>query len=152
MRHNHQTILGCGMMQAYLYFGRLYGLGCAQIWKSWCDDLVLNATYWGHAPENSPNYEPRTFLEVADMLHYQGLSTKDQEGTRNWPLSSMRFLSLRDSFGLPSCYGDCWDWSEFDSLAGWVAGEANHSRGARRIALLESIFEQLDFVTSCRQR
>ena len=43
-------------------------------------------------------------------------------------------------------------WSEFDSLAGWVAGEANHSRGARRIALLESIFEQLDFVTSCRQR
>jgi hypothetical protein len=36
-------------------------------------------------------------------------------------------------------------WSEFDSLAGWVAGEANPSRG-------EDIFEQLDCVTSCRQR
>ena len=116
MRHNHQTILGTGLMQAYVYFGRLYGLGRAQMWKSWCDDLVLNATYWGHAPENSPNYEPRTFLEVADMLHYQGLSTKGQEGTRNWPAAAARFLAVRDSFGLPACYGDCWDWAESDSL------------------------------------
>lgn len=116
MRHNHQTILGTGLMQAYLYFGRLYGLGRAQMWKSWCDDTALNATYWGHAPENSPNYEPRTFLEVADMLHYQGLTAKGQEGTRNWPAAAVRFLAIRDSFGLPSCYGDCWDWAESDSL------------------------------------
>jgi hypothetical protein len=116
MRHNHQTILGAGLMQAYIYFGRLYGLGRATMWKSWCDDLILNATYWGRAPENSPNYEPRTFLEVADMLHYQGLSTKGQEGTRNWPAAAARFLAVRDSFGLPACYGDCWDAGEFGSL------------------------------------
>ena len=116
MRHNHQTILGAGLMQAYLYFGRLYGLGRASMWRAYCDDLILNGTWWGHAPENSPNYELRTFLEVADMLHYQGLSTKGQEGTRNWPLAAARFLAVRDSFGLPACYGDCWDWSEFGSL------------------------------------
>lgn len=109
MRHNHQTILGCGLMQAYLYFRRLYGLGRADTWKAWCDDVIANATYWGHAPENSPNYEPRTFLETADMLHYQGLSSRGRSGTANWPAAAMRLLAVTDSFALPSAYGDCWD-------------------------------------------
>jgi hypothetical protein len=116
MRHNHQTIRGCGMMQAYLYFGRLYGLGRAQIWKSWCDGLIAEATAWGHAPENSPNYEPRTFLEQGDMIRWQGLSTKGQEGTKWWPEAAMRFMAWRDSFALPACYGDCWSADEFESM------------------------------------
>jgi len=108
MRHNHQTILGCGLMQAYLYYGRLYGLGRAKMWKSWCDDLIANGTRWGHAPENSPNYEPLTFMEVADMLRCQGLSTKGPEGTRTWPEAALRLYASYDSFSLPGCYGDCW--------------------------------------------
>ena len=35
-------------------------------------------------------------------------------------------------------------WTDFDSLAGWVASEANHSRGARKIELLDNIFEELE--------
>ena len=116
MRHNHQTIRGCGMMQAYLYYGRLYGLGRVQIWKSWCDGLITEATAWGHAPENSPNYEPRTFLEQGDMIRCQGLSTKGPEGTKLWPEAAMRFMAWRDSFGLPACYGDCWANDEFQSM------------------------------------
>jgi hypothetical protein len=117
MRHNHQTILGCGLMQAYLYFSRLYSLGRADMWKSWCDTLIDNATYWGHAPEDSANYEPGTFLEVRDLLHYQGLSTRGPEGTHAWPETALRFAAIRDSFGLPAAYGDCWDVTESSRLA-----------------------------------
>jgi hypothetical protein len=113
MRHNHQTILACGMMQSYLYYWRHYKLGRAKMWKKWCDDLVENGTRWGHAPEDSANYEAGTFLQVADMLHYQGLSTKGAKGTEEWPNTALRFTAIRDSFSLPSAYGDCW--STFDS-------------------------------------
>ena len=116
MRHNHQTILGCGLMQAYLYYSRLYNLECAQMWKMHCDELIANGTGWGHAPEDTPNYEPRTFIEVADMIHYQGLSTKGVLGTEMWPQTALRFLAIRDSFSLPSCYGDCWDNREYGNM------------------------------------
>ncbi|MFC1716690.1 hypothetical protein ACFL6S_23685 [Candidatus Poribacteria bacterium] len=116
MRHNHQTILGCGLMRAYLYYSRLYDLDYAQMWKVRCDELIANGTAWGHAPEDSPNYEPRTFIEVADMIHYQGLSTKGVPGTKMWPQAALRFLAVRDSLWLPSCYGDCWDNREYGSM------------------------------------
>jgi len=116
MRHNHQTILGCGLMQAYLYYWRLYRLPRAKLWKAWCDDLILNGTAWGHAPEDSPNYEPRTYMEIADMIHYQGLSTRGQGGTEAWPQTALRFLAARDSFSLPAAYGDCWDNFEYAGM------------------------------------
>jgi hypothetical protein len=40
-------------------------------------------------------------------------------------------------------------WADFESLAGWVAGEANHARRNRRsrqTALLDSIADQLEDV------
>lgn len=117
MRHNHQTILGRGLMLAYLYYSRLYDLGRADMWKSWCDTLVENGTFWGHAPEDSANYEPGTFLEVRDLLHYQGLSTKGHPGTDSWPRTALRFAAIRDSFGLPAAYGDCWNEMDHGRLA-----------------------------------
>ncbi|MBN1670479.1 MAG: hypothetical protein JXR37_05580 [Kiritimatiellae bacterium] len=108
MRHNHQTILGQGLMAAYLYFSRLYELGLADWWKAGCDVLIENGTGWGHAPEDSALYEPGTFREVAEMLHYQGLSTRGAKGTELWPETLTRFLAAVDSFGFPAPYGDCW--------------------------------------------
>lgn len=120
MRHNHQTVLGRGIMQAYEYYTRLYDLsGRGAIWKAYCDDFALNATYWGYAPENSPNYEPLTYLEQTDLFHFQGLSTKGPEGTRTWPEAMLRFAAVRDSYSLPACYGDCWDARHAASLELW---------------------------------
>jgi len=145
MRHNHQTILGCGLMQASLYYDRLYGLGRAAEWKAYCDDLIARGTLWGHAPEDSANYEVLTFLEVADMLHYQGLSTAGPECTAAWPDAALRFAAIRDSFSLPAAYGDCWstyDWSHmrfFEIMAedwGWPAAQFlidRHIAGYRRV-------------------
>ena len=117
MRHNHQTILGQGMMAAYLYFSRLYELGLPELWKGWCDDLIENATAWGHAPEDSALYEPGTFREVAAMIHYQGLSTKGIKGTELWPQTALRFLAAQDSFGFPAAYGDCWSSFQVTAMA-----------------------------------
>jgi hypothetical protein len=116
MRHNHQTILGCGLMRAWLYFSRMYDLDAAQQWKTHCDELIAEGTAWGHAPEDSPNYEPRTFIEVARMINDQGLTTKGVPGTERWPEVTMRFVAARDSLSLPACYGDCWDGREYGSL------------------------------------
>jgi len=123
MRHNHQTILGQGLTAAYLYFSRLYELGLADWWKAACDELIAEGTAWGHAPEDSALYEPGTFREVAEMLHYQGLSTKGANGTTLWPNTLLRFLATVDSFGFPAPYGDCWNsfqltaTSFFDTMA-----------------------------------
>ncbi|MBI5542345.1 MAG: hypothetical protein HY901_00530 [Deltaproteobacteria bacterium] len=35
-------------------------------------------------------------------------------------------------------------WNDFDSLVGWVAGEANHTRSARKADLLNDIADQLE--------
>jgi hypothetical protein len=86
------------------------------MWKSWCDTIATEGTFWGHGPEDSANYEPRTFLEVADILHYQGLSAKGHIGTQAWMKTVLRFMAARDSFALPACYGDCWDAAEYDSM------------------------------------
>ncbi|MCD6360504.1 MAG: hypothetical protein J7M38_06510, partial [Armatimonadetes bacterium] len=116
MRHNHQTILGCGLMRAWLYFSRMYDLEAAQQWKTHCDELIAEGTAWGHAPEDSINYEPRTFIEVARMINDQGLTTRGVPGTEHWPEAVMRFVAARDSLSLPACYGDCWDGREYGSM------------------------------------
>lgn len=41
---------------------------------------------------------------------------------------------------------------DFDSLAGWVAGEANHTRSSRRAELLNSIADQLESVLALHRR
>lgn len=109
MRHNHQTILADGLMQAYLYYGRLYDLGGATFWKNWLDDIIADATTWGHAPEDSQNYEPLTFKEHSRLFRYQGLTTRDQPGTEKWLDAARRFIAARDSMAVPAAYGDCWD-------------------------------------------
>jgi len=133
MRHNHQTILGCGLVRAWLYFSRMYDLDAAQQWKTLCDELISEATAWGHAPEDSPNYEPRTFIEVARMINDQGLTTRGVPGSEHWPEALMRFVASRDSFSLPACYGDCWDGREYRNLEfvelmgeewGWAGAQA----------------------------
>ena len=46
-------------------------------------------------------------------------------------------------------------WAEFDSLVGWVAGEANHARGQRRphqTELLDSVADQLEGVLASHSR
>jgi len=46
-------------------------------------------------------------------------------------------------------------WAEFDSLAGWVAGEANYARRNRRprqTELLDSIADQLEEVLATYRR
>jgi len=41
-------------------------------------------------------------------------------------------------------------WLDFDSLAGWVAGEANHTRGRRKAELLHDIADQLEVELAAR--
>lgn len=42
---------------------------------------------------------------------------------------------------------------DFDSLVGWVAGEANHSRrGSRRAELLNDIADELEFALEAHHR
>jgi len=108
MRHNHQTVLGLGMMTGYMCFSRLYELGLADWWKAGCDALIANATAWGHAPEDAPSYEPGGFQHVANMLHCQGLTAKGAKGTELWPQTLLRFVATIDSFGFPAAYGNCW--------------------------------------------
>lgn len=46
-------------------------------------------------------------------------------------------------------------WADLDSLAGWVAGEANHARRKRRprqTELLDSIADQLEDVLAVHRR
>jgi hypothetical protein len=46
-------------------------------------------------------------------------------------------------------------WADLDSLAGWVAGEANHARRNRRprqTELLDSIADQLEDVLAAHRR
>jgi len=46
-------------------------------------------------------------------------------------------------------------WADLDSLAGWVAGEANHARRkrqSRQAELLDGIADQLENVLAARRR
>ncbi len=43
-------------------------------------------------------------------------------------------------------------WADLDSLAGWVAGEANHARRPRQTELLDSIADQLEDVLAAHRR
>lgn len=47
-------------------------------------------------------------------------------------------------------------WSDFDSLAGWVAGEANDSSrrrpGGRRTELLHDLADEIEHALSCHGR
>ena len=46
-------------------------------------------------------------------------------------------------------------WLDFDSLVGWVAGEANHARKNRRprqTELLDDIADQLESLLACHRR
>lgn len=145
MRHNHQTILCDGLLQAYLYYGRLYELGAAEMWKEWIDEIAADATRWGRAPEDSENYEPLTFKEHARLLRWRGLSTNGQPGTEHWLEAAKRFVCARDSFGLPATYGDCWDqaavtfleWFEFlDEDWGWAPAQWTIDRVAHGYRLV----------------
>lgn len=109
MRHNHQTHLALGLTRGYLYFERLYDPGITALLKSWCNEQVENAVYWGHAPEDSANYEQLVFLHTAKQLRIRGLDLKTNRAAQHWPEAARRFLILRDSFLLPAAYGDCWD-------------------------------------------
>ena len=42
------------------------------------------------------------------------------------------------------------NWLDFDGLAGWVAGEANHTRGRCTAELLHNIADQLEVELAAR--
>ncbi|KAF0246897.1 MAG: hypothetical protein FD180_256 [Planctomycetota bacterium] len=119
MRHNHQTALGTGLVQAWLYYSRMYGLGRAAAWKAYVDDIADFAALWGHAPEDSANYEVRTFLQAAETIRAQGISLKTWPGAAAWPEAALRFAAVRDPFMLPAAYGDCWHAAEWTAADFW---------------------------------
>jgi hypothetical protein len=105
VRQNHWVILSNGMTQGYLYFWRLYGLERAEEWMRWAEDIAADALGWG-GPEDSANYQLRTFAEVSRHYRWQGLSTRNQPGTEHWLEYARRFIAIHDNFAMPSTFGD----------------------------------------------